>query len=363
MTATASTAAPSNAGGSIEAGVPRVNAEANSATSASGGENLLGSHPPTRLTGRRQHPDGPKREPTGSVVSSESADAGGAPTADHPPTPQSPEATGPLPAETAAPATPTSNEAFKPSPEWQTIPKGTAIPEGATVRMDMKTGENYARWDTLPGSRGEPEDPAIEALEAEAEILVDEQSEGHAPTAPAAAGEATPELPVAPSTTKPEEFHVPTRAKDEFAVEIAGFTAAAVEAGKNPLDPAVASEIQENALESVYLKRADALKPGRAEAIKRDPGYKAMREAAAESLKVNAEPGEVVTSEAVDREALTNYLQVQDEDRDKPGYLLRQLKKKLGFGKMIAEILLAVGLSTGEQVGTQSVTPLQPGRT
>ncbi|MCL5970200.1 MAG: hypothetical protein M1450_01725 [Patescibacteria group bacterium] len=39
---------------------------------------------------------------------------------------------------------------FRPSTEWQEIPEGVAIPEGATIRMDTRSGKNYAKWDNPP---------------------------------------------------------------------------------------------------------------------------------------------------------------------------------------------------------------------
>ncbi|MCL5434779.1 MAG: hypothetical protein M1405_00080 [Patescibacteria group bacterium] len=39
---------------------------------------------------------------------------------------------------------------FKPSAEWQEIPRSVAIPPGATIRMDMESGKSYAKWDTPP---------------------------------------------------------------------------------------------------------------------------------------------------------------------------------------------------------------------
>lgn len=52
------------------------------------------------------------------------------------------------PAETDAQAP--EKRTFKPSTEWQEIPKGVAIPPGATIRMDMESGKSYAKWDTPP---------------------------------------------------------------------------------------------------------------------------------------------------------------------------------------------------------------------
>lgn len=39
-----------------------------------------------------------------------------------------------------------TSEQFTPSPDWEEVPEGVAIPPGADVRMDMATGKNFARW-------------------------------------------------------------------------------------------------------------------------------------------------------------------------------------------------------------------------
>ena len=41
--------------------------------------------------------------------------------------------------------TPKKEKGFIPSNEWQEVPKDTVLPNGLTMKMDMKTGKSYAR--------------------------------------------------------------------------------------------------------------------------------------------------------------------------------------------------------------------------
>jgi hypothetical protein len=228
--------------------------------------------------------------------------------------------------------------------------------KGAPPSVDMKSGTEPPK---NPDGSPDPEAAAdLPVARAELGDIIDANAASTGPVE----GEEKPKAPVAPSTAESEEFHVPENnevVKKAYEEKFTSLKDAASTKARRELTEPEKQALRERALKDAYI---GTLKPGRAEAIKRDVGYKAMRGAAAESLKAKAKPGEIVTPEAVDREALSVYLQAKDVDRDKPWYLLRQLKKKLGFGKMIAEILLAVGLSTGEQAGTQSVRSLQPGR-
>lgn len=44
----------------------------------------------------------------------------------------------------------TTRAVFRPSTEWQSVPKGVAIPSGAEIRMNMSGGTNEARWENPP---------------------------------------------------------------------------------------------------------------------------------------------------------------------------------------------------------------------
>lgn len=53
---------------------------------------------------------------------------------------------------------------FVPSPEWQEIPEGAAVPPGGEYRMDMTTGRNYARWPDPEASPVAEGEPSVEAF-------------------------------------------------------------------------------------------------------------------------------------------------------------------------------------------------------
>jgi hypothetical protein len=179
---------------------------------------------------------------------------------------------------------------------------------------------------------------------------------------PADGEETKPELPVASSADKPEAFHVPRDAKSGYKKELKSLVKAERAKVKRKLTNTEMQELREQALEAHYQKEAARIQSldSELEEIRNDPVYKAEHEAVEKLAVVNLKPGELINPGQVERNAISAYLQARDADNDKKSY--ERWKKKLGFGKMIAEILLAVGLSTGEQAGTQSVRPLQPGR-
>lgn len=319
---------------------------------ATDSETVVGRKPPKPGVFKQQHPDSPKREPTGQAVSPEPADVGRAPTVDRPPTPQPSEA-----AASAAPEATDSAEDEGTPPSVGTKP-GTELSEAPGVSPDPEAAAD------LPVARAELGVLIAEtaAVEEEASAEAGAPAEGKAPTA---GEEATPEAPNL-SGAEPEPISVSTSARKGFEQHKLTETAAAIKREENPEDPAVAHKIQENALNAHYQARAVEVENSRRIGVVRNSAeYKTGREVALRSIAAKLKPGDIVDEDAVDRQTLMNYLKAQDEDRDKPRYRLRQFmkSKKPGFIQAILEAFIAVGLSTGEQVGTQSVTPLQPGRT
>ena len=62
---------------------------------------------------------------------------------------------------TAAWAPPTSKTLFKPTTEWQVVPKDAVCPAGLDFRIDFETGLNYARLSPRPGRSSSSSVPSL----------------------------------------------------------------------------------------------------------------------------------------------------------------------------------------------------------
>ena len=62
---------------------------------------------------------------------------------------------------TAAWAPPTSKTLFKPTTEWQVVPKDAVCPAGLNFRIDFDTGLNYARLPPQPGTSSASSVPSL----------------------------------------------------------------------------------------------------------------------------------------------------------------------------------------------------------
>jgi len=294
---------------------------------AGGGEFSWTSHSSTGGVGRR---DGPNRVDAGSVESSVTPVA--------------------APSLLEASSTTPSTEAVAPTED-----------NSAPPSVDPKPGTEPPE---APDGSPDPEAAAdLPVARAELGDIIDANAASTGAEGAPAEGEEKPELPVAPSTTKPEEFHVPRDAKRGYEKELKSLIKAKRdELGRN-LTESEAQELREQALKAHWQKEAARVKTAdvEIEEIRKDPKFKGLNEAVARERAADLKPGDMDDPDEVEIEALAKYLEAKAIAKDKLPFYQRW-KKKLGFGKMIAEILLAVGLSTGEQAGTQSVKSLQPGR-